>query len=125
LFEDVLRALGATPVPFAAAQECCGAYQGLVHPIEGARRAATVLEAAQSAGAEALVLSCPLCDYNLGTRQPEVRAQYPSVEPIPSFYFTQLLAVALGLEPAVCHFELNGEGALKLLEAKEYVAASA
>ncbi len=124
LFEDFLRALGATPVPFAAAQECCGAYQGLVHPIEGARRAATVLEAAQSAGAEALVLSCPLCDYNLGTRQPEVRAQHPSVEPIPSFYFTQLLAVALGLEPAVCHFELNGEGALKLLEAKEYVAAA-
>lgn len=44
---------------------------------------------------------------------------------VPTYYFTQLLALALGLEPEVCHFDLNGEAALQLLQAKEYVAPAA
>jgi heterodisulfide reductase subunit B len=124
LFEDFLRALGATPVPYAGAQECCGSYQVLAHPQEQTTRAGQVLMSAQRAGAEALVLSCPLCEYNLGLRQGLVRQQVADLGTIPSFYFTQLLAVALGLEPELCHFELNGEAALRLLKDRHYVAAA-
>jgi heterodisulfide reductase subunit B len=37
---------------------------------------------------------------------------------VPSFYFTQLLAVALGLPLETCHFELNGKACLDLLKGK-------
>ena len=42
--------------------------------------------------------------------------------PIPSFYFTQLLALALGLEPELCHLELNGPAALNLLKERDFIA---
>ena len=124
IFEEFLRALGAEPVPFTASQECCGSYQSLANPEAAGDRAAKVLRSVQASGADALVLSCPLCEYNLGTRQGEILQQIEDAAPIPSFYFTQLLAVALGLEPELLHLELNGEAALKLLKAKEYIAAA-
>ena len=123
LFEDFLAALGAAPTAFAAAQECCGSYQSLAHPQQAAQRAGDVLRAAQRSSADAIALSCPLCEYNLGTRQPEALAQHADLKPIPTFYFTQLLGVALGLAPEHCHFELNGNEALQLLRDREYVAA--
>jgi heterodisulfide reductase subunit B len=123
LFEDFLRALGASPVTHPAARECCGSYQVIAHPEEQTKRALTVLQGAQQAGADSLALSCPLCEYNLGTRHGAMQEQRPDLARTPTYYFTQLLAVALGLEPELCHFELNGEAALTLLREKDYIAA--
>jgi len=124
IFEEFLRALGAEPVPFSAAQECCGSYQSLAHPDAASERAAKVLRSVLASGADAIVLSCPLCEYNLGTRQGEILELIEGAAPVPSFYFTQLLAVALGLQPDLCHLELNGPAALNLLKEKEYIAAA-
>jgi len=125
LFEGFLAALGAEPVAYAAARECCGAYQGLAHPAEGMRRAGKVLATVARAGADAIALSCPLCEYNLGTRQAAALAEAGVSTPIPTYYFTQLLAVALGLEAEVCRLELNGEAAIELLRRNEYLAPAA
>jgi heterodisulfide reductase subunit B len=124
VFQDFLRALGAEPVPFAAAEECCGSYESLVNPDAENNRAAKVLKAVHTAGAEAMVMSCPLCEYNLGGRQPIVLENVEGVEPIPTFYFSQLLAIALGLQVDICHLEINGEAAMKLLNEKEFIAAA-
>ena len=124
LFEEFLRALGAEPVRFSAAQECCGSYQVVAHPEEETVRAGKVLHSVHTSGAEAMALSCPLCDYNLGRRQPEIIAASEGLEPIPTYYFTQLLAVAMGLEPALCHFELNGDPALTLLKDRKLVVSA-
>ncbi len=125
VLEGFLRALGAEPVPSAAATECCGAYQMLAHPEEGLRRAGQVIAAVNSAGAEVIALSCPLCEYNLGTRQPDVLAQDEALEAVPTLYFTQLLGIALGLEPDTLRLDLSGEPTRALLEAKHLLAASA
>jgi heterodisulfide reductase subunit B len=124
VLEDFLRALGAEPVPFKAATECCGSYQMLAHPEEGMQRAAKVIESVNEAGAEALVLSCPLCEYNLGSRQGEVVAMGEELEPVPTLYFTQLLAIALGLEPDLYRLDLAGRAARDLLTEKNFVAAA-
>jgi heterodisulfide reductase subunit B len=124
IFQDFLRALGAEPVPFSASEECCGSYQSLINPEAENERAAKVLRSAADSGAEALVLSCPLCEYNLGARQPVVLEHAEGLEPIPSFYFTQLLALAMGLQPDVCHLELNSEVALQMLKDKRFIAAA-
>ncbi|MFH1809489.1 MAG: CoB--CoM heterodisulfide reductase iron-sulfur subunit B family protein [Pseudomonadota bacterium] len=105
--EKFLTALGATPVVYSGEDECCGAYQVLVNPVEATRQAGRVLKGAEQGGAEALVLSCPLCEHNLGKRQVELAAADGEIKPLPVLYFSQLLAVALGLEPGVNHFDLN------------------
>ena len=43
---------------------------------------------------------------------------------IPTYYFTQLLALALGLDSENCHFELNDPISVKLLKSKKCLAAA-
>jgi heterodisulfide reductase subunit B len=52
-----------------------------------------LVERAREAGADALVTACPLCHVNLEMRQ----TRQPKM---PSFYFTELLGLALGLPAA-------------------------
>jgi heterodisulfide reductase subunit B len=124
ILEGFIAALGAEPASFSAARECCGSYQMLAHPEEGMKRAAKVIAAANRSAADALILSCPLCEYNLGTRQGDVVAANDGLDQVPTFYFTQLLGVALGLDPELCRLDLNGSAARALLTEKKYIAAA-
>jgi heterodisulfide reductase subunit B len=56
-----------------------------------------LLEMAQNLGAEAVVVDCPLCQFNLDFRQEEVEGKYGTHFGLPVFYFTQLLGIGLGL----------------------------
>jgi len=124
LMTGMLEALGATVVPFTAADKCCGSYQVLgAEPGENSA-AAAVLNIAGGAGIEALATSCPLCEYNLGKQQKQLLAKEKIGTPVPTYYFTQLLALALGLEAEVCHFELNDAASLELLKSKNCLAAA-
>ncbi len=120
VFTDFMEALGATVVSFPAATLCCGSYQILANPEAALTVAGTIVDYAAKAGADALVLSCPLCEYNLGKKQAEVLSQGKAPKPVPTFYFTQLLAVALGLSPETCRFELNEAASLELLKRKNF-----
>lgn len=123
LMTNLFEALGATVVPFNAADKCCGSYQ-LIESIGGATNAAAnVLNSASDSGIELLATSCPLCEYNLGHQQEVLKEAGQLKENVPVLYFTQLLAVALGLPESVCHFNLNDGAALALIQEKEYLAA--
>jgi heterodisulfide reductase subunit B len=80
-----------------------------------------ILSSALRWGAEALVTSCPLCDFNLGQRQRELGKKYREFREIPILYFTQLLALSLGLDPEVCRFELNYVDPRPLLQSKKLI----
>ncbi len=124
LMTGLLEALGATVVPFAAADTCCGSYQ-VLNGDEGAKSTASVIvNDAARAGAEALATSCPLCEYNLGKQQVRLLASGQVETPVPTFYFTQLLAVALGVAPESCLFDLNDAASLKLLKNKNCLVAA-
>jgi heterodisulfide reductase subunit B len=123
ILEDFLSALGARVVPFSASRECCGSYQMLAHPEEGMQRAFKVLDAANRAEVDALVLSCPLCEYNLGTRGADVAALSEDLSPVATYYFTQLLGVALGLDQDLYRLDLNGDAARSLLAERNLIAA--
>lgn len=107
ILRKFLEALGATPVDFPEFARCCGSYQVVSNPEHLSEYARVILGSAASHGAEALVLTCPLCDYDLGRGQKELAKRDSRFRGLPLFYFTQLLALALGLGPEVCHFELN------------------
>jgi heterodisulfide reductase subunit B len=119
---DFLKALGASPVDFPESTTCCGSYQVVSSPDAIAGYARPILNSALSHGAEALVLTCPLCDYNLGRAQKELIEKQSGFREMPLFYFTQLLALALGLGPQVCHFELNHGNPESLLKEKKLLS---
>lgn len=106
---------------FPDTSRCCGSYQILGNPGAALETAATILNSALKRGAEALVLSCPLCEFNLGKKQGEIIQKNRIPREIPTFYFTQLLAVALGLDPEVCRFELNDKSSAELLKDKNHL----
>lgn len=118
LMTGLLEALGATVVNFPAAAFCCGSYQVLGDSEAAVDATAKILDIARINGAEALATSCPLCEYNLGKKQGDLIRGQKIAEKIPTFYFTQLLAIALGLSPAVCRFDLNDPAVVELLKSK-------
>jgi heterodisulfide reductase subunit B len=124
ILREFLEALGASPVDFPESTRCCGSYQVISSPDDISEYARPILSSALSHGAEALVLTCPLCDYNLGQGQKELMKKHSEVKGMPLFYFTQLLALALGLDPQICHFELNYGGPESLLRGKNLLSQS-
>jgi len=122
ILRDFLKALGARAVDFPESTTCCGSYQIVSSPDAIAEYARAILNSALSHGAEALVLTCPLCDYNLAQGQQELMKKNSGFKRMPLFYFTQLLALALGLDPKICHFELNYGKAESLLRIKNLLA---
>ena len=125
LMREFVAALGAEPVDFADKTLCCGSYQILAHPEAFLDVSAAILESALDAGADSLILSCPLCEYNLGKTQKKLLSLQKISREVPVYYFTQLLAVALGLDDAVCRFDLSDASALELLKCRNLSGAPA
>ncbi len=96
--DDLMAALGATPVDFAHKNECCGAYLAVKDVDVTREMVYTVLKSAQAAGAEAVATNCPLCQFNLDKQQAEMQRRHAGYLPIPVFYFSQLMGLALGLD---------------------------
>lgn len=124
LMTGLLEAIGATVIDFNAADKCCGSYQVLGAEAGENSAGAAILNLAATAGVEALATSCPLCEYNLGKQQAQMIEKGKITTNIPTYYFTQLLAVALGLDAENCHFELNDPMSAKLLKSKKCLAAA-
>lgn len=123
IFEEFIRALGATPLAFSAAHDCCGAYQVVSNEELATATCSRIVASANAQKADLMVTSCPLCEFNLGARQPKIIEKNPEMTLLPTFYFTQLLAVALGVDPELCHFELNMSGAREFFLERDLVKA--
>ncbi|HSW36415.1 MAG TPA: CoB--CoM heterodisulfide reductase iron-sulfur subunit B family protein [Candidatus Limnocylindrales bacterium] len=92
IMEDLLKALGAEVVITPYRTECCGAYLSVTEEKVAEDTVARILGSARKAGAEALITACPLCRYNL-----ENCASQDGGKPLKVYYFSELLAEALGL----------------------------
>ena len=118
---QLIESLGATAVRNPAADQCCGSYQILGNPDAAASAVSGILGWAEKIGADALAMSCPLCEFNIGKKQGSLIETHRISKEIPTFYFTQLLALALGLDKEICHFELNNKASIELLKTKNLI----
>ena len=121
---NLIESIGATAVSFPDANTCCGSYQIVANPELVVNRARDILTSAQNAGAEIMVVSCPLCEANIGLKQKEL-IEKENLARMPVIYFTQLLALSLGLDPSVCQFELNTIDPRPLLQSKGLLPVAA
>jgi heterodisulfide reductase subunit B len=118
IFEDFLKALDAEPVEWRSKKTCCGSYLTVSKENIVVKLTSKILEDARSNGADLIITSCPLCAFNLDSRQDLIQIQNPGFEPIPVLYFTQLLAIALGLDINEFGFENNKVDGLPILKEK-------
>jgi len=118
IFSNYLTALGATPVDFPYRSECCGAHLAVSDRDASLECSYKILKSAYEAGAEAMLTACPLCHYNLDSRQMEMVEKFPGFKPLPVFYLTQPLGVALELSNELLGFDKNKISPLPLLKEK-------
>ena len=90
-------ALGAMSVDYSHKTECCGSYLVVSEPLLARELSYAIVAAAQRRKATALVTSCPLCQFNLESRQAEMAREHPASSRCRVVYFTELLAQALGM----------------------------
>lgn len=79
--------------------ECCGASFAMARTDVVVRCVNDIIKSAVAAGADALVVACPLCQANCDMRQAEANQAFGEHHELPVVYFTQLLGLALGLSP--------------------------
>ncbi|UCD58613.1 MAG: CoB--CoM heterodisulfide reductase iron-sulfur subunit B family protein [Candidatus Hydrogenedentota bacterium] len=98
MYMDILMdAVGADNRFWSYKTECCSAGLAMARSDITKRLAGILLRMADEAGAECVVVSCPMCHANLDTRQAALldEAQIPGK--IPIFYVTELLALAMDI----------------------------
>jgi heterodisulfide reductase subunit B len=95
--DDILKAMGATPVDWSCKIRCCG---GMLTWSTGAGKELNyiLLKEAEKAGADVIATACPLCNFNLECFQDKIKSKYGMKKEMPVAYYTQLMGLALGLD---------------------------
>ncbi len=118
IMERVIAAAGAETVTWSHRLECCGANFTLSRPGVVLKLSGDILASAKRAGADCLMVACPLCHGNLDIRQQEIEAASGERYAMPVFYMTQLLALAAGVAPGKLGFDSMITNPVPLLKEK-------
>jgi heterodisulfide reductase subunit B len=100
IMEDVITAVGGEPVAWSHRLECCGANFTLSRPGVVLKLSGEILASAKDAGADCIMVACPLCHGNLDIRQGEIEQATGTRYGMPVFYITQLVGLAVGVSPS-------------------------
>jgi succinate dehydrogenase / fumarate reductase, cytochrome b subunit len=97
--EQVIEAIGGTPVDYAGKHKCCGFPLITMNRTTSLRQAGRHVADAIDADADCMVTPCPLCHLNLDLQQPDASKFVERDLGLPVLHFPQLVGLALGLEP--------------------------
>ena len=118
ILESFLESIGCEPVDFPYKIECCGSFQSVGAPEVAIECGYAILKSALKNGAEAMVSTCPLCQFNLDTKQREIREKYPDFPGLPVLYFSQLMGLSFDLSMEILDFQRNDVDPIPLLGGK-------
>ena len=94
--EDVVSATGATPVRWNMRLECCGGGFSIPRTGSVIRLGRAIIADARAAGAETIVVACPMCHSNLDFRQSAMALRGEA--PMPVLFLSELVGLAFGLD---------------------------
>ncbi len=98
--DKVLKSLGANVKNWSFKTDCCGGNLILTRPDLQMKLTQRILDMAEEAGADCVVVACPICHENLDSKQAEISQEAGKSYNIPILYFTELMGLAFG-DPAV------------------------
>lgn len=97
--DSLITSLGAEPVKYYYKTKCCGGPILLTNEDLALSLAKDILVMAKESGADCMVVTCPMCHLQLDAKQKAVEAKYNIKLELPIIYFTQLIGLAMGLNP--------------------------
>jgi heterodisulfide reductase subunit B len=98
-FEDLLSAIGATPVDYPDRLRCCGGSLLITNRYAALCMVRDLLQSAEVCEAAVIATTCPMCQVNLECYQHQVNHEFGTKFSMPILYFTQVLGLALGISP--------------------------
>jgi heterodisulfide reductase subunit B2 len=96
--DDLMKQIGAIPLPWGMKTECCGASLSVTRTDIVGKLCGTIIEDAVLRGAEAIIVACPMCHSNLDMRRKEIERVSGKRFTIPVLYVTQAIGLAMGID---------------------------
>jgi heterodisulfide reductase subunit B len=115
--KKIIEALGATVVDYAGMLDCCGGATMTFNQKLGATLAKKKLDNVKKANVDALILFCPFCSIMYDGHQRFIEEEF-NCGPynIPVLFLTQLIGLALGINPKELGFDYNKVDVQPLLD---------
>jgi heterodisulfide reductase subunit B2 len=96
----LLESLGAEVVDFSVKAQCCGGHMTQISEASGFDMIRRIVKAAADQEADVIVALCPMCQLNLDAFQGSMNNHFKTNYNVPILYFTQLMGLAFGMDPA-------------------------
>jgi heterodisulfide reductase subunit B2 len=96
--DDILKALGADVKNWSYKTDCCGGNLMLTHTELAKNLVKKLFDMAEEAGADCIVVGCPMCHSNLDTREGTILRENGDKYNMPVYYFSELMGLAYGEE---------------------------
>ncbi|MGI2335311.1 MAG: CoB--CoM heterodisulfide reductase iron-sulfur subunit B family protein [Dehalogenimonas sp.] len=94
--DRILKAVGIQTLEWSHKVDCCGGSLSITRPDVVLNLTSRILDDAQAVGAMAVAVPCTFCQLNLDVRQEELANNGKKYD-MPIYYFTELVALALGI----------------------------
>lgn len=98
--DRLMKSLGAEVVDFPLKSHCCGGHMTQISEPVALELIHRLLTNAHEYEADLIVTLCPMCQLNLDAYQESANKYFKTDYHIPVLYFTQMIGLALGLQPA-------------------------
>ncbi|MDH3886170.1 MAG: heterodisulfide reductase-related iron-sulfur binding cluster [Desulfobacterales bacterium] len=92
--DRIIQNLGGCAISWPYKTDCCGASQVFSRRDIVSRLVGKLYEMAQRVGAQAIVVSCQMCQANLDMHQEAIGADWGKQFSFPIYYFTELIGLA-------------------------------
>jgi heterodisulfide reductase subunit B len=97
--DKLLKTLGAEVIDFPLKAHCCGGHMTQISENVAFELIYRLLKNASDYDTDIIVTLCPMCQLNLDAYQDNVNKYFNSNFKIPILYFTQMIGLAIGMDP--------------------------
>jgi len=116
--DQMLGWLGAEVVDYPVKSHCCGGHMTQISEESALELIRRLLQSASDYRADVIACLCPMCQLNLDAYQGRVNNFFNTKFDLPILFFTQLIGLAIGLDPAELGFGKEIVSARPALAAK-------
>lgn len=95
--DKLVDMLGGESLDWPHKTECCGGSLSMTRTDLVVKLSDSIVGMAKEAGADCMVVACPLCQINLDLRQLDIKKQLGREHNMPILYITQLIGLCLGI----------------------------
>jgi heterodisulfide reductase subunit B len=97
--KKIVAAAGATVVDYDEMVLCCGSAVTNAYEEHGMANLKIKMDSIKKTGADVICVNCPACFQQFDTRQRDLSKKYDEAYDIPVLYLTELLSLAMGIDP--------------------------